>query len=565
MTQNVFLPAGIDAWFNVQVPMRDGVNLSADFYLPKDLSGSLPVILSRTPYNNNEDRFVDPCIFFAQQGYIVVTQDIRGRFDSEGQFYPWVNDYNDGYDTIQWIGSQPWCDGNVGMIGGSYVGNVQWQAAAMGSSYLKAIVPRVIGDDLHGSPHYQGGAFQLGWSATWSFRMSGRTAQNIDKYNWDQLFMTLPLKDLPTAGGKDIPYFLDWISHPDYDDYWKKLAIKERYEEIKIPVLQVGGWYDFFTDGTFKNFVGMRERGGSELARNNQRVIVGPWVHAASIETHAGAVDFGKGSVQDLNAAELRWFDHWLKGMPNGVDQDAPLRIFVMGINQWRDEYEWPLARTEFTRYYLHSDSSANSLLGDGELSTQPPVDEPPDEFTYNPAFPTPTHGGNNCCNPEIVPWGAYDQRSIEFRDDVLVYTSAPLEENLEITGPVIAKVYASTDRRDTDFTAKLVDVHPDGYAVNLCDGIVRGRYRKSTSTQELLEPGTIYEYSIDLWPTSNVFLKSHRIRLDIASANFPRFDRNPNTGNVFGEDAVLHVAHQQVYHDRVHASHLVLPVIPES
>ena len=308
MTQNVFLAAGIDAWFNVQVPMRDGVNLSADFYLPKDLSGSLPVILSRTPYNNNEDRFVDPCIFFAQHGYVVVTQDIRGRFDSEGQFYPWVNDYNDGYDTIQWIGSQPWCDGNVGMIGGSYVGNVQWQAAAMGSSYLKAIVPRVIGDDLHGSPHYQGGAFQLGWSATWSFRMSGRTAQNIDKYNWDQLFMTLPLKDLPTAGGKDIPYFLDWISHPDYDDYWKKLAIKERYEEIKIPVLQVGGWYDFFTDGNFKNFVGMRERGGSELARNNQRVIVGPWVHAASIETHAGAVDFGKGSVQDLNAAELRWF-----------------------------------------------------------------------------------------------------------------------------------------------------------------------------------------------------------------------------------------------------------------
>ena len=563
MTQNVFLPAGINAWFNVHVPMRDGINLSADIYLPKDRSKPLPVILSRTPYNNDENRFVDPCIFFAQQGYIAVAQDLRGRYDSEGQFYPWVNEYNDGYDTIEWIGSQSWCDGNVGMIGGSYVGNVQWQAATMGSSYLKAIVPRVIGDDLYGSPHYQGGAFQLGWSATWAFRMAGRTAQNIDKFNWDQLFLSLPLKSLPEAGGKDIPYFLDWVSHPVYDDYWKKLAIKERYGDVKIPVLQVGGWYDFFTDGTFKNFVGMRARGGSELARNNQRAIVGPWVHAASIETHAGEVDFGKGSVLDLNGAELRWFDHWLKGVPNGADEDPPLQIFVMGINRWREEHEWPLARTEFTPYYLHSGGSANSLLGDGELSTQPPADEPPEAFTYNPAFPTPTRGGNNCCNPEIVPWGAYDQRSVEFRDDVLVYTSAPMEDDLEITGPVTAKVYASTDGRDTDFTAKLVDVHPDGYAVNLCDGIVRGRYRKSTSTQELLEPGTIYEFTIDLWPTSNVFLAGHRIRLDIASANFPRFDRNPNTGNVFGEDADLRVARQRVYHDRAHAAHVILPVIP--
>ena len=234
-----------------------------------------------------------------------------------------------------------------------------------------------------------------------------------------------------------------------------------------------------------------------------------------------------------------------------------------MGINRWREEHEWPLARTEFTPYYLHSGGSANSLLGDGELSTQPPADEPPEAFTYNPAFPTPTRGGNNCCNPEIVPWGAYDQRSIEFRNDVLVYTSAPMEDDLEITGPVTAKVYASTDGRDTDFTAKLVDVHPDGYAVNLCDGIVRGRYRKSTSTQELLEPGTIYEFTIDLWPTSNVFLAGHRIRLDIASANFPRFDRNPNTGNVFGEDADLRVARQRVYHDRAYAPHVILPVIP--
>jgi putative CocE/NonD family hydrolase len=433
----------------------------------------------------------------------------------------------------------------------------------MGSRYLKAIVPRVMGDNLHRTPHYQDGAFQLALNATWSFRMWGRTMQDIDKHNWDQLFPTLPLKDLPKAGGKDIPYFRDWLSHPDYDDYWKNLAIKERFEDIVIPVLQIGGWYDTFTAGTFRNFVGVRERSGSKLARGNQRAIVGPWVHPASTMTHAGEVDFGKGSVLDLHTDELRWFDHWLKGISNGVEEDAPLRIFVMGTNQWRDEHEWPLARTRFTPYYLHSGGSANSLLGDGELSTRAPGEEPADGFTYNPAFPTPTRGGNNCCNPEIVPWGAYDQRSVELRSDVLVYTSAPLEEDLEVTGPVIAKVFASTDGRDTDFTAKLVDVHPDGYAVNLCDGIIRGRYRESTSTQKLLEPGAVYEFTIDLWPTSNVFLRGHRIRLDIASANFPRFDRNPNTGNAFAEDAELREAHQGVYHDGARASHVLLPVIP--
>ena len=265
---------------------------------------------------------------------------------------------------------------------------------------------------------------------------------------------------------------------------------------------------------------------------------------------------------------ELRWFDRWLKGVANGADNDAPLRIFVMGVNRWRDESEWPLARTRYTPYYLHSagghsQGGANSLLGDGTLSTEPPGDEPPDAYVYNPDFPTPTRGGCNCCNPEIVDWGAFDQRPVEFRNDVLVYTSEPLEEDLEVTGPVVAKIYASTDARDTDFTAKLVDVHPDGYAVNLCDGIIRGRYRESTSAQRLLEPGTVYEFTIDLWPTSNVFLKGHRIRVDIASANFPRFDRNPNTGSRFGEDAETRVAHQRVLHDGPHASHILLPVIP--
>jgi putative CocE/NonD family hydrolase len=290
---------------------------------------------------------------------------------------------------------------------------------------------------------------------------------------------------------------------------------------------------------------------------------MGPWVHPASRFTHAGDVDFGKASVLDLNQIELRWFDHWLKGRDNGAEQDPPLHIFVMGSNTWRDEQEWPLARTQFTPYYFHSKGKANSLMGDGSLSTEAPDEEPPDRFVYNPAFPVQTRGGNTCCNPELVPWGGYDQQSIEYRSDVLVYTSEPLEEDLEVTGPVIAKVFASTDGRDTDFTAKLVDVHPDGYALNLCDGIIRGRYRESTSTQKLLEPGEVYEFTIDLWPTSNVFLKGHKVRVEISSSNFPRFDRNPNTGNTFGQDDELRVAQQTVLHDRTRASGIILPVIP--
>ena len=563
MSSNIFLPDGVEARYNVKVPMRDGVNLSADIYFPRDRTGPLPAILLRTPYDNADERVVNSAIFHSQHGYVFVAQDARGRNDSEGDFHPWVNEFDDEHDTIEWIGQQDWCDDNVGMVGGSYVGNIQWQAAAMGSRYLKAIVPRVIGDNLYEAPHYQGGAFQLNWSATWSFRMAGRTWQNIDIYNWEHLFSVLPLRDLPKQGGKDIFYYDEWIDHPDYDDYWKALANRERYGDINVPVLQIGGWYDFFTAGTFHNFVGMRERGGSELARNNQRAVVGPWIHGASTITHAGEVDFGRESMLDLEAMELRWFDRWLKGVSNGAEVDAPLRLFVMGVNEWRDENEWPLARTRYTPYYLHGGGGANSLLGDGTLSTEPPDDEPPDTYTYNPGFPTPTRGGCNCCNPEIVDWGAFDQRPVEFRNDVLVYTSEPLEEDLEVTGPVVAKIYASTDARDTDFTAKLVDVHPNGYAVNLCDGIIRGRYRESTSTQELLEPGTVYEFTVDLWPTSNVFRKGHRIRVDIASANFPRFDRNPNTGNRFGEDAETQIAHQTVFHDGSHTSHILLPVIP--
>ena len=563
MTQTAYAPAGIDVQFDIRVPMRDGTTLSADRYFPKGQPGPFPVILARTPYDNMSEPLINDAIYFAQNGYAFLAQDCRGRNDSDGVFDPWVNEYNDGHDTLEWIGAQSWCNGNVGMHGSSYLGGVQWMAAAMGSRYLKAIVPRVIGDNLHDSPHYQGGAFTLHLDATWCFRMGGRTWQAIDRFNWDQVFPTLPLRDVPKVGGKDISFFQDWLDHPDYDDYWRNLAIKERYHDIKVPVLQIGGWYDVFAGGTLNNFLGMREKGGSDVARNGQRVVMGPWHHHACSETHAGEVDFGNVSVLELNEIELRWFDHWLKGIDNGADREAPLRIYVMGTNEWRDEHEWPLARTRLTPYYLHSGGSANSLVGDGTLSTEAPADEPCDRYDYNPAFPTPTRGGGTCCSPEIVNWGAFDQRPVEFRNDVLVYTSEPLEDDLEVTGPVIVKLHASTDGRDTDFTAKLVDVHPDGNAKNLCDGIIRGRYRESTKSQKLLEPGAVYEFTIDLWITSNVFKKGHRIRVDISSSNFPRFDRNLNTGRTAADDTEIRMARQTVFHDRTRPSQIVLPVIP--
>ena len=536
MTQTVFHAAGVEPRYNVKTPMRDGVKLSADIYLPAGQPGPFPVILGRTPYDNTTAESMESAVFYPQHRYVFMAQDVRGRNDSDGDFNPGFYEYDDGYDTIEWIGAQPWCDGNVGMVGGSYVGSVQWQAAIMGGRYLKAIVPRVAEHNTH-AVFNQGGAWQLAVVAMWGLRYDGRTRQDIYVYNWAQLFDTLPLKDLDKTAGKD----------------------------IKIPVLQIGGWYDIGTGGTFANFVGMRERGGSQLAREQQKAIIRPWFHDASAETHAGEVDFGMDSVVDLMEIELRWFDHWLKGVPNGVKQDGPLRIYVMGANEWRDEHEWPLARTQFTNYYFHSGGSANSLLGDGKLSTEPPAEEPADHLVYNPAFPVPTRGGNTCCNPDLVPWGGYDQRSIEYRNDMLVYTSDPLEEDMEVTGPVFVKLFAGTDGRDTDFTAKLVDVSPDGYAVNLCDGIIRGRYRTTQERQTLLDPGEVYEFTIDLWPTSNVFKKGHRIRVDISSSNFPRFDRNPNTGNAFGQDAELRIARQQVFHDKTRASHIILPVIPKS
>ena len=487
----------------------------------------------------------------------------RGRYDSEGDFEPLRNEAADGFDTLEWIGVQPWCDGNVGMRGGSYEGAVQWAAASQGSAYLKTIVPFVVTPNMYKDGLYIGGAFGLSLGLMWRCFTTGRVNQSHAHYRWGQLFRELPLKDIDDWIGGSATFLKEWISHPAYDQYWKDIAVDEVFNDITIPIFHFGGWYDVFNSGIMPTFRGLKERGGSEHARKHQKVIVGPWIHHTTKYTHAGEVDFGTKSILDMLSLELQWFEHWLKGKDNGAADGKPIKIFVMGANEWREESDWPLARTEFTPFYLHSSGSANTLQGDGELSIEAPEDETVDRYVYDPEFPVPTKGGGTCCWPEIVAWGAFDQREVEQRNDVLCYTSKQLAKDLEVTGPVKVILYAATDALDTDFTAKLVDVASDGYATNLCDGIIRARYRGSFETAVFLEPNKIYAYEINLGDTSNVFLKGHRIRLEISSSNFPRFDRNPNTGQKFGADAEIKAANQQIYHNQEYPSHIVLPIIP--
>ncbi len=551
---------GVKMQLDVRVPAQDGVALSSDLYLP-DTAGSFPTVLIRTPYSNNTDAMIEQARRFANIGYACVVQDCRGRWDSDGEYYPF-REGPDGYDTQEWIGKQPWCDGHIGMAGGSYVGTVQWQSAPHRSTHLKCIAPRVICCDYFDGLVYPGGAFQLNVLMSWGMRTNARTGQSIDYHNWIEAFHHLPVDQMDELSGRSLPFWKDWVEHDTYDAYWQEMDDEQRWGEIAVPAFNMGGWYDLYANQTFTNFNGLRQHGRTPESRQS-KLIVGPWPHALSQSTKTGDIDFGNGSLADLDALELRWFDYWLRGIDNGVVDEPPLRLFIMGINQWHDEQEWPLARTDWQKWYFHSQGAANSLIGDGALSTKPSALEADDHFIYDPHYPVQTLGGNNCCTPHIVPWGPYDQRPAEMRNDVLCYTSTPLEEDMEVTGPIKVVLFAASDGLDTDWTAKLVDVSPSGYAMNLCDGIIRARYREDRSNPTLLEPGKIYEYEIEVGVTGNVFRKGHCIRVEISSSNFPRFDRNPNTGHRFGRDTELRSAQQTVFHNTVHPSHIVLPVIP--
>jgi hypothetical protein len=358
------------------------------------------------------------------------------------------------------------------------------------------------------------------------------------------------------------PYFLDWLNHPAYDSYWKQWAIDEQYASIRVPALTVAAWYDIFQGGSLRNYLGMKAHAGNEAARNGQRLLVTIGGHAGG-GRKIGTVDFGAAAEEyDENAVTLEWYDYLLQGKQNRFASSNPVRIFVMGENKWRDEAAWPLERAKSTSYFLHSAGKANSASGDGALSAATPATETADSLIYDPVNPVPTVGGPLCCDGDHLPAGPRDQTELENRKDVLIYSTPPLAEDMEATGPVTLGLYATSSAVDTDYTAKLVDVWPNGYAQNLTEGILRARYRESTAVAKPIVPGQIYEYKIDLWATSNVFLKGHRIRVEVSSSNFPRFDRNLNTGKDGSTDTTMVKATNTIYHDAAHPSALVLPIV---
>lgn len=552
-------------------------------------NGRCPVVLMRTPYDKSQafGRAAGSGALgleAVKRGFAVVIQDTRGRFKSEGEFTPFVHEAEDGYDTIEWVAKQPWSNGKTGMFGGSYVGATQWLAATSQPPHLTAIAPLITASDYHEGWTYQGGAFELGFNLSWALgALTMRNGENLARrlgLSPERLeemldatdamagaFRALPLSSQPFLERDEAAYYFDWLSHSADDRFWKGLRIEGHHQKIGIPSLNVGGWYDIFLMGTIRNYGLMRSAGGSDDARRGARLVIGPWSHTALAANAAGTIDYGQRAGAagiDLDDATLRFYERWLMGAQNGVDREPPVRIFVMGENRWRDEKEWPLARAKRTRYYLHSAGKANSRRGDGALSTSAPHDERPDMFLYDPVHPVPTRGGGLCCAPwaGALPAGPMDQRAKEDRPDILVYSTPALERDVEVTGPVRATIWASSSAVDTDFTAMLVDVAPSGEAINLCDGILRARWRSSRAKPSLLVPGRAEKFEIDLVATSNLFKKGHRVRLEVASSNFPRFDRNLNTGK--GPDsAEVVVATNTVFHDTQRASYVEMDVLP--
>jgi putative CocE/NonD family hydrolase len=542
---------------NVVVPMRDGVVLRADVYRPAT-DAPVPAVVNRTPYDRSSlliqlaalepERVVDA-------GLALVCQDVRGRFGSDGEFYTFFDDGRDSFDTVEWAAAQRWCDGSVGMVGRSYAAAVQWLGAAERPPHLKAISPIVTGSDYYHGWIYEGGAFQLGFNVFWMWLMS--KPREVGKL--DGVYRHLPLRTLPIDDLAWARLYAHWLAHSTDDHYWRSLSINRRYEQIEVPALIVGGWYDVFIRGTLENYVGMRTRGGSAAARAGQRLLVGPWAHGSTYGPYPEhAFDlFGQEATIDVSALQLRFFARHLLGEENGLDEEPPVRIFVMGENRWRDEEDWPLACATESRWYLRAG---------GRLARDGPGDESSDEYVYDPHDPAPTLGGPTSLPARMMKMnsGPLDQSRLEGRGDVLAYTSDPFDERLEVTGPLELILHAATSATDTDFVAKLTDVRPDGSAIILAEGVLRARFREGFDREVLVEPDRAYEYRIELGATSNVFLPGHRIRLLVTSSSFPRFDRNPNTGHPLGVDgeADLCAARQRIFHDARRPSHLLLPVV---
>jgi uncharacterized protein len=571
------LPGSSNVVLEKDVPgqMRDGTTLYADVYRPAS-GGPFPVILMRLPYNKTDAETLNyhhPSSY-ARRGYMIVVQDTRGRGRSEGDFYPYAHEEEDGYDTVEWAASLPNSNGRVGMYGFFYAGATQLQAALGRPPSLKTICPALTGSQFYEGWSYNGGAFALAFNVSWATFLSMSEARRrgddastmtltTATRDAGRTYPYLPLKDFPPlVPTGSAPFFLDWMAHPSYDDYWRRWSVDEDYSRIAVPALHIGGWYDSFVSGTLKNFIGLRREAGGERSRAAQKLLVGPWQHFPWAR-QTGVTDFGPEARNVVDTWQWRWFDQFLRDEDTNV-LDSPVTIFLMGENRWMNESSWPIEGTEYQNYYLHSEGAANSLNGDGALNQELPGHEPPDIYIYDPLFPMPSLGGHSCCNPFTSPMGPSYQSVREMANEVLVYTSPPLEQSLTVIGPVSATLYAATSAVDTDFTVRLCDVTPDGRSINVQEGIIRARYRNSTDSPVQVTPHEIYEYRIHLGDTANVFGAGHRIRVQVTSSDFPQWDRNLNTGGVLGMEgaAQARVATQIILHEGDYASHITLPVM---
>ena len=581
----------------VRVPMRDGVMLATDVYRPA-APGRYPVILQRTPYGF---RLGQGCFssglsgamaFWAENGYVAVSQDARGTYRSEGVFRPIIQEQADGYDAIEWAAAQPWSNGRVAMTGTSYMGVTQWQAALTAPPHLVAIAPGQTATDYHDHWTYVNGVFDLWFGQSWPLAFfapdahrrrliaggaapeAAERAARAYLAEGERLIARDWIEQVPLADFADFrelaPYYYEWLAHPSYDDYWAAVDVEAQWEKITVPALVTGAWGDLFHIGSVRGFNGMRSGAGSEAARaGTLLVMTGGGGHGQE-----GAVSFGGAGDRDLRELRLRFYDHHVKGISNGIDREPRVQLFVQvppdsgteGSGFWLEGDAFPPAGAVTARFNLASGGGANSRWGDGVLARGEPPHGPDDSFTYDPRDPAPALGGGLCCLTLGFYFrsGAQDQSTVERRDDVLVYTSAPLAEDLAVIGPVKVRLWATTTARDTDFTAKLVDVHPDGFAQNVLNRVVRARFRNgSKAPPSSIEPGRAYEYEIDLGYTANVFRAGHRVRLDVSSSDFPHLARNHNTGDDPATDGRFVVAVQTVHHDAQRPSHVELTVVP--
>ncbi|PYT21428.1 MAG: hypothetical protein DMG57_38590 [Acidobacteria bacterium] len=575
---------------NIPIPMRDGIRLATDLYFPAE-RGCYPVLLERTPYGKHQSVMVSIGApgFLASKGYVVAVQDARGRFASEGLWYPFRDEawgtHKDGFDTIEWLGKQEWSDGQVGTFGGSFAGFNQYLHAGAPSQHLRSMFARQAACSLRDEWVYRGGAFELGFMLMWAARNSLEALRNrisqIERIcSQGQLDF---LRYRPVVNNPLLSDPFDWIKDylqlQDDESYWKQFDVAQFHETFTVPTYHLASWFDIFLGGSLRNFIGMRNAAGSEEARRRHRLTIGPWMHGPRTDSEldgqkVGEVDFGPEARWDYKSEMLRWFDCTLKQKPGGTENQTAVRYFVMGLNRWRTADEWPPSSVLYKEFYFDGRRSGSAAsLNDGSLSWTPGEESAtPVRFVHDPNQPVEAAGGNTLYSltaqqpGESLGWkelnaeaGSRDQRKIE--DRCLTFTSEPFNADLEVTGPVVARLFISSTAADTDFVVRLTDVFPDGRSMLVCDGIQRARYRQSNYRPSLLDPGKVYELVVDLWATSYLFRSGHRLRAVVNSSSFPRFDVNPGTGESSVTATNMVIAENTVYVDRERRSHLLLPL----